>query len=164
MSKSTYVEFRNEGFWAYDVSAAVLLKFLVDEARAWSTHTDRAWLDLAIADWKVYVAVSDYGLPLPSDWTEAQIKVICQLLAAASKKLLTASAISDHEAQSWDVVDGGIDLRGERRLATKPVAELGNAIAELLAGDLAVPPQGFAWSFGTSQGRSLVRARPSQGQ
>jgi hypothetical protein len=50
VSKSKFVGFRDDGFWAYDVGLAVFLKHLIDVAVPHCSSPDGAWLTDAILE------------------------------------------------------------------------------------------------------------------
>ena len=76
MSRTQFVEYRDHGFWAYDVALGVFLKRLIDAAEEYHATEAGSWLSEAISWWRVVACVSDYGLTLDSTWSAEQVATI----------------------------------------------------------------------------------------
>ena len=67
MSKTLFIKFRGNGFWAYDVATGIYLKHLIDAATRRESKENTDWLPACIEAWRTIV-VSDYGLYLDESW------------------------------------------------------------------------------------------------
>jgi hypothetical protein len=151
VTKTQFVEYEGRGFWAYDVGLGVFLKHLIDAAEASGQAAD-PWLEETVAWWRVVACVSDYGLDLGPP-TDAQRQLLIAL------KLAKRPSIGADEIASWDASDGlKIFTRGAAEVETGPVIELGQAIAQLLAGTLTEAPPNTWWFYGTPEGRDIIHA------
>ena len=52
MSKTLYVDFRGQGFWAFDVVSGIFLKHLIDVAEPRITDRHEPWLAEAVGRWR----------------------------------------------------------------------------------------------------------------
>ena len=157
MTATKGVSFEGRFFWAYDVAAGVFLKHLIDEAEA-SEHADEPWLSKAVSSWRVQAAITEFGLTLEEEWSNAQRQIFIELAKGACAKLATRESIPAEEVANWPLVD---ELRIFPRTAgdvlTAPVIELGDAIIALVSGNLPRSPRRKAWFYGTPTGRSTIR-------
>jgi hypothetical protein len=161
VSATKPVTYADRGFWAYDVAAGVFLKYLIDAAQA-SREANTQWLSEAVSSWRVWAAISDWGVTLDEHWSADQRKIFIALAEEACAALATRDAIPRHEITSWHLVDDlRIDPRGATEVLTAPVIELGRAIIALLCDELPEAPKGEAWFYGTPSGRSTIRMRPT---
>ena len=156
LSQRQYVEHGARGFWAYDVALGVFLKYLVDAAQA-SNQADAAWLSTSIAWWRVVACISDYGLTLDVDWSDAQRQTFIALAEHACSSLAKRAAIPAEEISGWPLLDDVENFtRGETAVSTAPIVELGRAIIALVSGNLPDAPEGTAWFYGTPTGRRTL--------
>src|SRR6266540_4111889 len=118
MSKTTPVEFRGRGFWAFDVSLSILLAELIDIAEALEPEQRPPWLADVLPQLRIHAVVGDFLFDL-----------------------------------DFDLEDEPLDE------FIAPIAELGEAIIQLLQGTLPPPPAGTWWSFGFSGGPGTVAMR-----
>jgi hypothetical protein len=159
MSSTQFVEYRAQGFWAYDVALGVFLKHLIDASSAHDQGRSK-WLAEATAWWRVVACVGDYGLEIDSAWSAEQLGVFVELADDACKQLARADVISAKDVATWRVLENEtIFLRGAAELRTAPLIELGRAVIALVQGTLPAPPDGTWWFFGTPEGRSTIRMR-----
>ena len=157
MSKSVYIEWRNNGFWVYDVALGVLLKHLIDSATESVKRNPAPWLNQSIERWRVQAVVSDPGMYLDENWSTNQVQHFINLLEDCCESLSSRHAFSADEMQAWDILDGeGIDARGDNEFPTNVVMELGLAIVALLKGALPDPPDRTWWFYGTRTGRTTI--------
>src|SRR5258708_12117418 len=96
MSRTQFVEFGNDGFWAYDVALGVFLRHLIDAAEA-SGQTDTTWLSSAVSSWREVACISDFGLTLDADWSAAQRQTFVALAEEACASLGTRESIPAEE-------------------------------------------------------------------
>ena len=164
MSRTLFVEWRRDGFWAYDVAVGILLKHVIDLANSDMAAEATPWLAECVEQWRINAVVGDLGLHLDPDWSPEQIRTVVTLLDRACSNLRRSPSISSGEAKSWNLLDGcGILLRGESAFPTAPVVELGRAVRALLNGDLDPAPHGTWWLFGAEGGRSTIARRANNG-
>jgi hypothetical protein len=160
MSKTMFIEYHGEGFWAYDVAVGVFLKHLVDRASQYADAQPSAWLSDCIERWRVNAVITDYGLHLDPAWTDSQRQLVRTLIDEARKEMEKVEAFSAEEAASWDLHDGqGIFSRGEARILTAPSIELGQAIGLILDGALPEAPSGTWWFYGVPDGVSTIQKK-----
>jgi hypothetical protein len=160
MSKTQYVEYANRGFWAYDVALGVFLKHLIDAAEV-SEQAKTEWLLGAISSWRLIACISDYGLTLDTDWSDAQRQSFIALVEPACVRLAERESIPSAEIIAWPIVDDlHIFPRGATEVFTTPIIELGRAIIALISGTLPEGPAGTAW-FYTDSGRRTLGMRSS---
>src|SRR6267378_1916336 len=103
VSRTQFVEFGNDGFWAYDVALGVFLKHLIDAAEA-SGQTDPTWLSGALWSWRV-ACISDFGLTLDADWSAAQRQTFVALAEEACARLATRESIPAEEIVHWQILE-----------------------------------------------------------
>jgi hypothetical protein len=157
MSKTKFVEFRDHGFWTYDVGLAVFLKHLIDVAVPRSSSSNGTWLADAILDWRRVAVIPDIGLDVDASWSASQLATVIELIDEACARLAERDEYSADEITSWVLFDDlRIFPRGHLQLRTAPVVELGQALAALIEGRLPVAPAGQYWLYGAPNGRMAV--------
>ena len=157
MTATKAISFEGRFFWAYDVSAGVFLKHLIDEAAA-SEHADEPWLSEAVSSWRVQAAITELGLTLEEGWSSDQRQIFINLAEEACKKLANRESIPSEEVANWLLGDElRIFPRTAKEVLTAPVIELGYAIIALVSGNLPRPREGEAWFYGTPTGRSMIK-------
>ena len=157
MTSKQYVEYRDRGFWAYDIALGILLKHVIDIAEPLAATPDSEWLASAVSDWRVPAAISDYGLEIDKNWSATQLDVFVNLFHRACRSVDEREAIEAEEIESWTMLDGlHLSSRGAPKVFTAPVVELGRAIIALVEGTLPVAPSGTAWFYGVPQGRTTI--------
>jgi hypothetical protein len=162
MSKTLYVEFRDRGFWAFDVVSGIFLKHLVDATAPRLAVQRDAWLAEAVDRWRFNAVVSDCGLFLDDDWSPEQVQSVKEIATAACNLLSNRSEISAEEMSSWPLLDGeGVFARGYASVTTDSAIRLGQAIIQLLDGSLPEAPQGTWWFFGTEDAPRTLAKRES---
>jgi hypothetical protein len=159
VSKTQFVKYSNNGFWAYDVALGIFLKHLIDAAEA-SDQADMPWLSDAMSWWRTVACISDYGLTLDEGWSEAQQQTFIALAEEACERLANRESIPAEEIVAWPLLDDlRIFPRGAMEVSTGPVVELGRAVIGLVSGTLPEPPTGTAWFYGTDGGRQTLGMR-----
>lgn len=160
MSKTLYVDFRDVGFWAFDVVAATYIKFLVDAAETRMTSDADSWLADVIQQWRVNAAISDFGFHLNDEWTDSQITTIVEIF---NKTNDTIAAIGDIPARTVDaepiVDDLHIFLRNIDPIAHKPVVRFGKGLIDLLSDSLPEPPKGHWWYYNLADELGTIEMR-----
>jgi hypothetical protein len=161
VSATKFVKYEDRGFWAYDVAAGVLLKYLLDAAQK-SGEERTPWLSEAISDWRVCAVISDHGFKLDERWSAEERKTFIALVEQACAAVGARNSIPAEEVVRWTFVgDLRISPRGAKEVLTAPVVELGRAMIALLLGELPEAPKGEAWFYGTPDGRSTIRMNAS---
>jgi hypothetical protein len=162
VSKTHYIKYRDDGFWAYDVAQGVLLKYLVDVAEARAAQPSMSWLNEATHSWRIGSVL--YGLHIDESWSGERLDLLKRLVLEACEQLQRRESISSAEIEAWPMIDDlRIFTRGAKEVATAPVIELGRAVVSLLEGSLPRPPAGTWWCYGFPEGRSTIRKRESSG-
>ncbi|MCO6045730.1 hypothetical protein NG895_17670 [Aeoliella sp. ICT_H6.2] len=158
MSKTAFVEFRGDGFWAYDVALGMLFKQVIDHAVSLGTESD--WLQKLIQQWRFNAVVADCGLYLDDDWSQDQFATVDDLLQQACRTLAEHGHFTAEEMSGWNILEGqGVFDRGHGGYHTAPVIELGQAIRQLLSGTLEPAPTGTWWLYGAPEGRISIGKR-----
>jgi len=158
VSKTHYIGYGDEGFWAYDVAQGVLLKYLVDIAETRAEDPGMAWLREAAHSWRIGAVL--YGLHIEQSWSVEQLGVFKHLVLQACAQLATRQTIPSAEIENWPMIDDlRIFTRCAKEVCTAPVVELGRAVVGLLEGTLPSPPAGTWWCFGFPEGRTIIQIR-----
>lgn len=160
MSRSLYIHFRDNGFWAYDVPSSVFLKFLIDAAtERLASRTDR-WLSDAIQNWRVSAVISDLSHYADDDWSRLQINTVSGLCRTAVNAIRSGGDISAHEIESWQILDDQrIFTHGHDIVPSEPVARLGEAFIKLLNNTLPEPPGRHWWFFTLDENPDTIAMR-----
>lgn len=162
MSQTIYVEYRENGFWAFDVVLGVFLKHLIDAATRHLGGPEDEWLSGEIPNWRINAVISDFALILDANWSEHQIRTFNEIAAEACRELQRRETISAEEIASWPMVDDlRIFPRGLPLVTTASVVRLGKAMIELVNGSLSEPPPGTRWLFSYKDDPSTIRMRKS---
>ena len=150
MSKTLFVGFRGNGFWAFDVVSAVFLKYLIDTATPLLDDVHQSWLSYAVARWREDAVISDFGLFLDDSWSTEQIHAFTALAGDACDALAKRETIPASEIESWRMVDDlSCYTRGLPFVPTASAIRLGRAVIQLVNGTLPEPPVGTWWFFST---------------
>jgi hypothetical protein len=156
VSKTQFIEFGRQGFWAYDVAVGVFLKHLIDAAEG---HPQGVlpWLKDAISMWRFQACFSDFGMTIEEKWTPHQLQTFLTLAEQACAALEQRESIPAQEIVSWPLLeDYHVFPRGAEFVATAPVVELARAIIALVKGELVDAPKGQIWLYGTPEGRTTI--------
>ena len=160
MSRSQYVGYRDQGFWAYDVSLAIFLKHLVDVADRQLAVGNVGWLREAVDWWRVVASINDYGFEIEESWSADQVKLFLQLADEAVAVISRRPAFTADEVAGWSLLDDmHLETRGEPIVAIRPIVTLGRAVIHLVDGSLPPSPPGTWWLFGTGKEGDVIRQR-----
>jgi hypothetical protein len=162
MSKTLFVDWRDDGFWAFDAVSAVFLKHLIDAATSYVERHNEPWLVDAIAKWRFNAVCGDLGLFLDESWSAEQVATFTALAREACVALSKREKIPAEEIQSWQMIDGPDGCcfaRGLPFLTTASAIRLGEAIIKLVNGRLPEPPPGTWWFFATEESGATLRKR-----
>jgi len=160
MSQTQFVEYRQRGFWAYDVALGVFLKHLIDVAEGHRLEHDETWLADSVKWWRVVACVNDFGLGLGEEWSASQVDTFVRLAREACVRIGRRQQFPAAEIEAWSILDGkGVFPRGASEVRSGPIVELGEAIVALIEGVLPAAPSGTAWLYGTPEGRGTIAMR-----
>jgi hypothetical protein len=160
VSQTQFVEYRQSGFWAYDVALAIFLKHLIDVAEEQSFEHEETWLGEAVKWWRVVAGVNSYGLAISENWSASQIAVFVRLARDACVRIGRHESFMATEMEAWSILDGrGVFARGASEVLSGPIVELGEAIVALIEGKLPAAPAGEVWLYGTPAGRRTIAMR-----
>jgi hypothetical protein len=160
VSQIQFVQYRQIGFWAYDVALGVFLKHLIDVAEERSLGDDERWLAEAVQSWRVVACVNSYGLALGEDWSGHQIATFVSLAREACVRIGRRESFLPTEMEAWSILDGeGVFARGAKQVVSGPIVELGEALVALIRGELPAAPVGTVWCHGTPSGRCTIAMR-----
>ena len=157
MSRTTPVCFGEEMFWAYDVALGVLFAEAIHVAEESLGGPQPSWRSELIQEMRVNAVVGSSFAVLLDEFDADQRAGLLTWVQEACSRLTARGGVSSAEVADWDVLDGEtIHLRGASHVAAGPLAELGEAIEQLLAGALPPAPDGQHWFFGPPSGRSSL--------
>jgi hypothetical protein len=162
VSRTAFVNYGDDGFWAYDVALSIFLKHLIDVAEPRAGEPDTRWLREEVASWRVIAGPCQgtYGLEIKQSWSQAQRELFVELARQVCDLMAKRETWSAKEITSWPILDDArIFSRGARLISTAPIIELGQAVVGLAEGTLPEPPPGTWWFFGTPEGRDTIRKR-----
>jgi hypothetical protein len=160
VSQTQFVQYRQNGFWAYDVALGVFLKHLIEVAEEESLKSEEEWLADAVKWWRVVACENSYGLAVSEDWSASQIAAFVRLAREACTRIGRHESFTATEIEAWPILNGGgIFARGANEVLSRPIVELGEAIVALLEGQLPTAPAGKRWMYGTPEGRSTIAMR-----
>ncbi|GIH16680.1 hypothetical protein [Rugosimonospora africana] len=151
MSKTVAVVLDDDHwFWAYDVSLAILAVEVIQLVEA--AGLNESWVDDLLDGLRRAVIVQGtYGLHVPADMTEAQRERLQALFIEAAQRLRARGSMTPEQVARGYEVDGHrVFLRGASTIDTSQVAEVADAIVDLVRGQLPPSPPGtHAWFYGT---------------
>lgn len=160
MSKTLFVDFRGDGFWAFDVVTGVFLKHLIDAALQHQERAGAPWLEEAIDHWRFNAVVGDCGLYLNDAWSSEQVDTFTALVSTASRELARREQIPAEEVESWQVhAELRRGTRGLPAVSTASAIRLGQALIQLVNGTLPDPPPGTWWYFATEEASPTINKR-----
>jgi hypothetical protein len=157
VSQTQFVEYRQNGFWAYDVALSVFLKHLIEAAEEQCLTHEEEWLAEAMGWWRVVACENSYGLAVSEDWSASQIAAFVRLAREACARIRRHESFLATEMQAWPILNGGgIFARGANEVLSGPIVELAEAIVALIEGQLPTAPTGKSWLYGTPEGRCTI--------
>lgn len=163
MSTTRIVEFRDRGFWAYDVSLSIMLAQTIRAGEELPSGERPLWLSDALDELRVVAVVNDLGFVIDISWPIDRVDLLVTLIAEATRRLAVQRTITPAEIANWKVLDGDtIDLRGAHIVDLAPVIELGRATIQLVEDTLRPPPVGTWWLYGLASGpRTVAMGQPT---
>src|SRR5437879_3304726 len=102
MSRNLHVGYGENGFWTYDDSTHIFLKYLIDQAQEYLAHHQFAWLLECIDHWRIQAVVADLGPYLDPNWSGEQRTVVRSLIEQACK-CLEATAVIPAQDQALGI-------------------------------------------------------------
>jgi len=160
MSRSLYINFRDDGFWAYDVPSSVFLKFLVDAANDRMAAGTEQWLSNAVCNWRVTAAISELSHYADDEWSQSQIDIVVELCRTTINAIRRGGDIPAYEIESWPILDEHrICTRGHDSVPCEPVARLGEAFVALLQNRLPKLPERHWWFFTLDENPDTIAMR-----
>lgn len=159
MSRTAFVSYGDDGFWAYDVALSIFLKHLIDIAEPIAKESGADWLKEEIHWWRVIAGpcAGTYSLTLAPSWSAAQRELFVEMARRACDAMTTRKEFTEAEIAQWPMLDDVcIFTRGADVVETAPVIELGKAIVALADGSLPAAPPGNFWFYGTPEGRRTI--------
>jgi hypothetical protein len=158
MTSTAFVQYRENGFWAYDVAGSVFLWFLIQSAEEHLATTTSPWLQEMIQNWRVAAVVTEMAHYADDEWTPAQVELIVQLCRTTTGAIRQHVEFSGDDVQAWPVLDDQrIFVRGHDPIPAEPVARLGDAFASLLQGQLDDPPEQHLWFYTLDMDASTIK-------
>lgn len=162
MSKTLFVHWHDDGFWAFDAVSAVFLKHLIDAATSHFDLHDEPWLADATTKWRFNAVCGDLGFFLDESWSVEQTATFTRLAREACGALSKREKIPAEEIQSWQMIDGHDGrcfARGLPYVTAASAIRLGEAIIKLVNGTLPDPPPAMWWFFATEEDDVTIRKR-----
>ncbi|MFY1691722.1 hypothetical protein [Plantactinospora sp. WMMB782] len=143
--------------WASDAALSLLLAQLIRDVEGRPPDRRPDWWADRVAGLRVQAVVGDFFLDLALGLDAAQREEFAGLLADAAARIGDRRTFTAVEAAGWRVLDDKtVIFRGDRPAATGPVAELGQALADLIRGTLPAPPPGHLWYYGAPGGLRTI--------
>ena len=162
MTRTAHVNFRDDGFWAYDVAGSVFLWFLIDAANKRLSSHDEPWLREMVQHWRVAAFITEMAHYTDDNWTTSQVDLVIQLSRHAIDAIRSHGDFAASDVQSWPVLDENrIFARGHDPIPAEPVARLGDAFIQLLQGQLPAPPDQHWWFYTLELETDTIKMRSS---
>lgn len=144
MSKTVAVDFGDRWFSAYDVSLSILLLEVIHVANARPQQPEQSWPEEVLDNFRQTALLgANIGLDLDPGRPQAQQDHVLALFNEAGRRLRHRGLITAAEASQRYVVQGEpVFLRCAELIYTGAIADLADAIIDLVRDDLPHPPQG----------------------
>jgi hypothetical protein len=144
--------------WVYDAALSVLLAQVIRTVEELPPARRPAWWASCEGDLRIQATISDFFFDLHLGLEDDQREEFARLLEDAAACLLKQRAFTADEAAGWRVLDDlTVIFRGTEPEDTGPVAELGQALADLIRGTLPAPPPNMLWFYGAPGGRRAIQ-------
>ena len=144
----------------YDAALSVLLAQMIRMVEDMPAQGRPHWWAACEHDLRIQSAISDFVFDLHLGLDDAQREQLAQLIEGAADALLSRQTVTPEEAAGWRVLDDlPVIFRGNEPQDTRPVAELGWALAALIRGSLPAPPAQTLWFYGAPGGRTTILMR-----
>ncbi|MGB2568550.1 hypothetical protein ACPFP2_08895 [Micromonospora citrea] len=158
MSRTVPVGFGDRSVWAWDVSLSILLAQTVQVGEEAPEPGRAPWLAPTLFELRRHAVLgADAYFDLDLGLDAAQREQLLEMVAEASRRLRERGPVTRDEATRWRVLGEDTVLwRGADDLDTTPVADLGQALIDLVHGDLPLAPPGTRWCFGVEGGPRTI--------
>lgn len=156
MTRTAAVSANGRSFWAYDVSISFLAYEMLVVGREGAPGP---WFDQLAGSLAAVATVGgDAGLNLEPVVEADAVKAFATIASEAAARLGALRAVTKADAElrrieGWPAI--WRDLHGPS-MPTAPMADLANAMTELLRGTLPQPPPGTWWYLGLPDGPSTI--------
>lgn len=160
MSSTVPVGFRERAVWAWDVSLSILLAHTVQVGEeTLALEHDIAWLAPTLFELRRHALIGAHAyfdLDLALD--DSQREQLLGMVAEASRRLRQRGTVTRAEAEQWRILDDHtLPWRSSAEaLDAKPVADLGQALIDLVHGNLPLAPPGTWWYLGLEGGPRTI--------
>jgi hypothetical protein len=156
MSATVPVGCRGRNVWARDVSLAILVHEILAAA---SDTQDVPWLAGVLDDFRMAAILGADGyLDLDRGLDEEHRERVVGLVEDAMRRLQRYGEISAAEAAAMELAPGQpVRWRGQDKISTTPIVELGDAVVALLRGTLPPAPAQTWWAVGWDGGWQTIR-------
>ncbi|WP_412735727.1 hypothetical protein [Krasilnikovia sp. MM14-A1259] len=143
--------------WAYDAALSLLLAQVIRSVEAAPPDSRPGWWADRAEELRLQATIGDISFELAGGSGADEREEFAELLEKAADRLSDRGIFTAEEADGWRVIDDEtVIFRGDSATDTKPVAELGRALAGLLRGPLPAPPTGTMWLYGCPGGRTTL--------
>lgn len=162
MSSTVPVDYADRWFWAYDVSLSILLVEALHAAHERSATQDLRRPDDLLERLRGH-AVLGANLAFSLDGHgDDERHYLLSLIMEAVERLRTYGTITAAQAARQFVLDGRpVFLRGDTHVDTNVVADLGQAMIDLVERTLPPAPTGTVWFLGVEGGPRTIGVRRS---
>lgn len=160
MTRTAFVSFRDDGFWAYDVAGSIFLWHLIDSAGQRLQSNPEPWLQNMVQHWRVAALVTELAHYADDDWSPSQVDTVIELSRNATDTIRRHGDFAADDVQSWPVLDDHrISTRGHDPIPAESVARLGDPFVTLLQGKLPPPPHNELWLYSLDDHVNTIEVR-----
>ncbi len=153
MSKSVYIEYKNDIFCTYDISIKIFLILFIKEAEKFLKIKEKnSWIkDL------IKIVLSDYVIDLNSVISEENkelfLKITKQIVEELkNKEFIYCEELENKKSTYCEELEKinkennvNLDFRNHKKFPTKTITELTDAIEKLLRWEISHMPQNAWW-------------------
>ena len=167
MSRTVAIEYRERHFWAFDAALAVWLIEIVNAATSDRLDEDPWWAG-HLRQWRVATVLgANVGHQLPHDWDEQRFAQFLDISRRTIESLRVRRSERGATLAALRGVDGETTCAdryaAQDQVDLEPIAVLGQAILDLVLGQLPQPPAGSWWYFGEGSQPATITMRDGAG-
>ncbi|BCY10548.1 hypothetical protein L3i22_056360 [Actinoplanes sp. L3-i22] len=140
--------------WAYDGALSILLGQLLRDVDGIPPEHRPGWWASSVEELRTQAMFSDLFFDVALGLALDQREELAELLDDTAARLRDRPPRTPGQADDWHLV-----FRGDHAYDVGPIAELGQALGELLRGRLPEPPPGTLWLYGAPGGRTTISPR-----